>query len=353
LVIAGDAEAEVIASIRQNKTGLVVSPPQTKDDLDQVPVPEWHSYDLDLYSTLAHVKDQQIKKTEPYMAVTASKGCVRKCTFCDVASFWPNFIYRDPVRVADEIIHNYQKTGIKSFHFTDNLINGSISNYRAMNQRLVEIIPRTITYQGYAIFRGRHQMPDDDFKLAAEAGCRSWVVGVESGSEKIRYDMKKKFSNDDLDWSINSLYNHNISQSWLLIVGYPSETELDFEETKKLLHRYAHLAYSKKIQIGITPTFALLNNSPLATNPAIAQEYGLEHNHLEQNKERFWTSTRYLDNDYPTRSRRWKELTTLSEELGYTFQSGMPIDKWRREISSLDKIYNDSKTKVFSIRTGQ
>ena len=139
----------------------------------------------------------------------------------------------------------------------------------------------------------------------------------------------------------------------MLIVGYPSETELDFEETKKLLRRYAHLAYSKKIQIGITPTFALLNNSPLATNPALAQEYGLEHNHLDQNKERFWTSTRYLDNDYPTRSRRWKELTTLSEELGYTFQSGMPIDKWRREISSLDKIYNDSKTKVFSIRTGQ
>ena len=353
LVIAGDAEAEVIASIQQNKTGLVVSPPQTKTDLDQVPVPEWHSYDLDLYSSLAHVKDQQIKKTEPYMAITASKGCVRKCTLCDVASFWPEFIYRDPVRVADEIIHNYQKTGIKSFHFTDNLINGSISNYRTMNQRLIEVIPNTITYQGYAIFRGRNQMPDGDFKLAATAGCRSWVVGVESGSEKIRYDMKKKFSNDDLDWSVNSLYRYNIAQSWLLIVGYPSETELDFEETKKLLRRYAHLAYSKKIQIGITPTFALLNNSPLATNPALAQEYGLLHNQSNQSNEKFWTSTRYLDNTYPTRSRRWKELTALSEELGYSFQSGMPIDKWRNEIASLDKIYNDSKTKVFSIRTGQ
>jgi radical SAM superfamily enzyme YgiQ (UPF0313 family) len=220
-----------------------------------------------------------------------------------------------------------------------------------MNQRLAEVIPNTITYQGYAIFRGRNQMPDSDFKLAATAGCRSWVVGVESGSEKIRYDMKKKFSNDDLDWSVNALYRHNIAQSWLLIVGYPSETEADFNDTKQLLRRYAHLAHSKKIQIGITPTFSLLSNSPLSTNTALAQEYGLLHNQSNQSNEKFWTSTQYLDNTYPTRSRRWKELTALSEELGYTFQSGMPIDKWRKEIVSLDKIYNDSKTKIFSIRT--
>jgi radical SAM superfamily enzyme YgiQ (UPF0313 family) len=164
--------------------------------------------------------------------------------------------------------------------------------------------------------------------------------------------MKKKFTNDDLDWSVNTLYKHNILQSWLLIVGYPSETEADFKETKNLLVRYAHLARDKKIQIGITPTFALLSNSPLSSNKDLAIEYGIEHNQRDLAGEKFWTSTRYLDNDYPTRSRRWKELTSLSEDLGYQFHSGMPIDKWRNEIASLDMMYNESKTKVFSIRTG-
>lgn len=351
LIIVGDAEAEIIHSIKQNKTGLIISQPQTKQDLDLIPVAEWGSYDLQSYSTLSHMRDQQTASAEPYMAITGSKGCVRQCTFCDVASFWPDFIYRDPIRVADEIIHNYQHTGIKTFQFTDNLINGSISNYRAMNQRLVTVIPNTIKYQGYAIFRGKDQMPDDDFKLAAQAGCQSWVVGVESGSEKIRHDMKKKFTNDDLDWSVNALYKHNISQSWLLIVGYPSETEADFKETKNLLIRYAHMAYDKKIQIGITPTFALLSNSPLSSNKDLAIEYGIEHNQHDLAGEKFWTSTRYLDNDYPTRSRRWKELTSLSEDLGYQFHRGMPIDKWRSEIASLDQIYNDKKTSIFPIRT--
>jgi radical SAM superfamily enzyme YgiQ (UPF0313 family) len=178
-------------------------------------------------------------------------------------------------------------------------------------------------------------------------------VGVESGSEKVRYDMKKKFTNDDIDWSVNTLYKYGISQDWLLIVGYPSETEIDFEETKKLLRRYAHLASSHKIKIGITPTFALLGNSPLSTDKNISKEYGLDHNNHDPLSQKFWTSTRYLDNNYPVRSRRWKELIRLAEELGYQFQSGMPIDKWRNEIASLDQIYNAQKTPVFSIRPSE
>jgi radical SAM superfamily enzyme YgiQ (UPF0313 family) len=283
------------------------------------------------------------------MAITGSKGCVRKCTFCDVASFWPDFIYRDPVRVADEIIHNYIHTGIKNFHFTDNLINGSISNYRAMNQRLIEKVPGVINYQGYAIFRGRDQMPDEDFKLAAAAGCQSWVVGVESGSEKVRYDMKKKFNNDDLDWSVRALHKYNISQSWLLMVGYPSETHEDFVETQQLLKRYAHLSTNNMIQIGITPTFSLLPNSPLLNDTELVKQYGFDHHQRSPLTDKFWVSSRYLDNNYPVRSQRWKQLVSLAQELGYSFQSGMPIDKWQKEIASLDEIYNDSKFKIFPI----
>jgi radical SAM superfamily enzyme YgiQ (UPF0313 family) len=351
LVIVGDAEAEVISSIREHKRGLVVSAPQTKSDLDQIPVPAWQNYDLDFYSQLAGTQDRQNQNSEPYMTITGSKGCVRKCTFCDVASFWPDFIYRDPIRVADEIIHNHRHTGIKKFHFTDNLINGSISNYRTMNQRLVEKIPGAIKYQGYAIFRGRSQMPDDDFKLAAAAGCELWQVGVESGSEKIRYDMKKKFDDQDLDWSVRALHRYGIAQSWLLIVGYPSETEADFELTKQMLRRYAHLAPNNMIQIGITPTFALLANSPLLTDPELTSQYGLDHHESSPLNEKFWVSTKYQDNDYPTRSRRWKELVALTQELGYAFQPYMPIEKFQKNIASLDEIYNDSKTKIFPIRS--
>ena len=258
-------------------------------------------------------------------------------------------IYRDPVKVAEEIIHNYNSTGVRNYLFTDNLINGSITNFRVMNQILSDKIPNTIKYRGYAIFRGKNQMPEEDFKLASIAGSQRWFIGVESGSEKIRYEMKKKFTNDDIDWTANLLYKYNIEQNWLLIVGYPSETEKDFSETKKLLKNFAHLATNGQIKIQITPTFMLLNNSPLIENPELKNYYGLNLND-DKHADKFWTSTKFLDNDYPTRSRRWKELVSLTETLGYQFGGGMPVKKWQQEIENLDKIYSEKNVKIFAIR---
>lgn len=350
LIVVGDAESAIIDAVKQDHWGLYFAAAQTKEDLDVIPLAQWDDYDMQIYQKVqAGARGNDIYQ-ESYLTVTASKGCVRQCTFCDVPSFWPDYLYRDPVKVANEIIFNYQKTGIGTFSFTDNLINGSISNYRTMNEVLVREIPRTIRYRGYAIFRGQNQMPQDDFRLAAEAGCYLWSVGVESGSEQVRNDMKKKFSNDDLDWSVRMLHRYGIQQNWLLMVGYPSETEQDFRETKKLLSRYEHLNSDGAITIQITPTFMLLRNSPLLMNPALSQRYGLEHV-TDQGPfmNKFWTSTRYVDNDYATRSRRWKELLALAEDLGYRFGHGMPVEKWKDEVEHFDKVYEQHKTKVIAI----
>jgi hypothetical protein len=347
-VIIGDAEISIVNAIKQNQTGLVKSQPQTKEDMDSIPLAQWQDYDLTQYhsehTNLDHNKD------DPYLAITASKGCVRKCTFCDVAAFWPTYIFRDPKKVAQEMVYNYKSTGIKLFHFTDNLINGSISNFRSMNQTLVaELPPRTLKYLGFAIFRGKHQMPEEDFALAAEAGNILWGVGVESGSEKVRYDMKKKFDNDDLDWSVRMCYKYGIEQTWLLMVGYPTETEEDFLETKKMISRYAHMR--SKISLQVNPPFMLNSNTPLLHDQDLAHDLGLSHNNDTVNfGNRFWTSSKFIDNDYPTRSRRWKELMAHIENEQFRFGMGQRIEKWRQEIDNLDKIYHEQHTKIISIR---
>jgi radical SAM superfamily enzyme YgiQ (UPF0313 family) len=351
LIIVGDAEAEIISAIRDNRRGIVVSTPQTKQDLDKIPLPSWHDYNFDMYSSLnRHSELATNLGQDPYLTVSSSKGCVRKCTFCDVSSFWPEFIYRDPEKVAEEIIFNYKKTGIKRFHFTDNLINGSVSNYRRMNEILISKIPNEIQYRGYAIFRGKYQMPESDFKLAADAGCFLWEVGVESGSEKVRHDIKKKFDNDDLDWSINMLYKYGIAQKWLLMVGYPTESEKDFQDTINLLKRYSHLNNNNMITVQIT-SFMLLKNSPLLANSTISSEYGLDHvKTTHSSHDKFWTSTVYTDNDFPTRSRRWREILHVSENYGYSLGDFMPLKKWTEELNLLEKIYHEQKRKVIYIR---
>jgi len=149
---------------------------------------------------------------------------------------------------------------------------------------------------------------------------------------------------------VQILHKYNIQQNWLFIVGYPSETEIDFQETKNLLSRYANLAHNQLITIQVTPTFALLDNSPLLNNPELTLFYGLEHNRtLGSNK--FWTSTKFIDNEYPIRSRRWKDLINHIENLGYTFGRGMPVTKWKQEIENLDKIYAEQHVKIFPLYT--
>lgn len=347
-IVVGDAESTIVDCIKNDWYGVMHSPQQTKEDLDEIPLVNWNDYDLSIYPSLA--KHSSLKASEePYMSVTASKGCVRQCTFCDVADFWPDFIWRDPEKVAQEIIHNYRTTGIQNFQFTDNLINGSITNYRQMNQVLASEIPNSIRYRGYGIFRGKDAMPEEDFELAARAGCAEWAVGVESGSEKLRNDMRKKFSNEDLYHSADMLYKYKISQVWLMMVGYPSETDYDFQQSMDLFKRYQHLAKSGLISIAITPTFMLLNNSPLITNTKLAEQYGLGHNDLIGSGNKFWTSTVYVDNNYPTRSKRFKQLVSLAEDLGYPFNPIVPMDKWKEEVKNLDKIYEQRKKTIVPI----
>lgn len=346
LAIVGDCEHTIVNAIKENAEGIYISKPQTKEDLDQAPIPNWDEYNLLQYAEFSNMV------VEPYMAITSSKGCVRKCTFCDVADFWPKYIYRDPEVVANEIITAYQKTGIKRFQFTDNLINGSVSHYRTINKILADKIPNKISYAGYAIFRNKDSMPAEDFELAKHAGCKNWFIGIESGSEKVRFELGKKITDEDLDWSTRNLAKQEIEQVWLLIVGYPTETDEDFELTLNLFRKYAHLGRKGLIKTSITPTFMLLKNSPIMQNVELREELGLSHNLGYEWADKFWTSTKNENNTFPVRAKRWRTVVKLVEDLGYPISPMVSVngyEKWLEEINSLEKIYYEHKNKFIPI----
>lgn len=339
LIIVGDSETSLVDAIKNNKEGLIFSPQQKKEDIENIPIPKWDDYDLKVYDKFKFDKNR-IDEDQSYIAITGSKGCVRKCTFCDVASFWPQYIYRDGERIADEIITAYKKTGIVNYEFTDNLINGSVSNYRKMNEKLAQEIPNKIKYRGYAIFRGKNQMSDYDFEIAAKAGCKEWWIGVESGSERIRNELKKKFSNDDIHHSVTNLHRLGIHQRFLMFVGYPTETEEDFQESLDLLHKYAHLNKDYMIRIYLTTTFMVLQNSPLVLNPLYKEKYGLRFNDKDNHFSRFfWTADCNPENTFPERVRRWKRFVETMEKLDYHFAPGTPHDRNKTVLEEVEKVY--------------
>lgn len=337
-IIVGDAEISLPMVFKNNITGIFHSPPQTKDDLDNIPLPNWHDYNMQEYHQFKylHYTPKSYTQDSRYFSITGSKGCVRSCSFCDVASFWPKYIYRDGDKIAREMIENYRKTGINFFRFTDNLMNGSVTHYRKMNQILATEVPNEIKYAGYAIFRSKEHCRAEDFRTMATAGCFNWRIGVESGSERVRQHMKKGFSDDDIDWTTNQLYDNGISQSWLLMVGYPTETREDYQATKNMLTRYAHLCHDRMITVNVTPGFMMLKHSPLWQEDMYHQQLRWLDDH-----QRYWTIASNPDNIFLERVDRWFDLYEHTTSLGYEWSEENTRDKFARELQILKQGYYD------------
>lgn len=329
----GDAENELHNVMNNRTQGVVYADPVNKEELLNTPAANWNGYDFSLY--------EGYDTGELYVPITASKGCVRQCTFCDVHASWPKYIFRDGTSIGNEMVDLYERTGMKRFEFTDNLVNGSASNWRLMNKTIAERMPNTLKYKGYAICRSKQAHPEEDFEIAKVAGADVLKIGVESGSEKIRYDIKKKFTNDDLDWFATNCYKNDINQIWLMFCGYPTETDSDFEESIRLLTEYQHMTKNNRVTVFLSLPMMLTTLGNFMQFRQDAEEYGLWHNQHDPMAVNFWTSTKYEWNTWPLRSERFKRLINHATNLGY-------IDNRRqgeklKELEGLDKIYADQR----------
>jgi radical SAM superfamily enzyme YgiQ (UPF0313 family) len=329
---SGDAENSLLQVLEDRYQGHFIADPVSKSELMQVPAADWTGLKFEAYDGY--------DTNELRIPLTASKGCVRQCTFCDVAGSWPKYVFKSGADVAQEIIDIYHNHGINKIEFTDNLVNGSISNFRAMNTVLAERLPNVIDYKGYAICRPKNEFPESDFELASVAGASFFKVGIESGSERIRNDMKKKFTNDDIDWFAINCAKYNITQSWLMFAGYPTETEEDFQDTLRLLEEYKSLAQQGKIMVFLSLPMMLTTNSGFMRN--YAESYGLEHNADDSWSDFFWTSSKYVENTFEVRADRWRRFMNKIVECGY-LNPGQRQSEKLIEIEGLEKIYKDYK----------
>ena len=125
LYLAGEGEIVVkqVLSGRTKGPGINNTNSLQINDLDTLPYPNYSFYDLDRYDYLQKNKE---------VFIVGSRGCVRRCTYCDVARYWPKFRYRSGQNIADEMIKHYEEHGVNHFYFTDSLINGSMKAFNDM-----------------------------------------------------------------------------------------------------------------------------------------------------------------------------------------------------------------------------
>lgn len=304
-IVYGEGE-EAIQHLLSDKSHPNINNRSTKtsiNNLDEIGFPEYSDFFTDF--------PEYVKRKDTKLPILGSRGCVRKCTFCNVPYLWPTFRFRSGKNIAEEMITNLELYDVDMFKFVDSLVNGSMSAFRDMCNTLAEYHKTSesiLHWTGQFICRSKRQMPPEDFVLMKDAGAVSVSIGIESGSEKVRNDIRKGFTEEDMIYTIDSLLDNDIHVTLMFIVGYPTETDEDFEKSVDLLKKYADRKDNMGLRIG--KTLRLLDSTPLTVDFTHLYHYD-DHKYPE------WVSSVLPDLTFEKRVERARRLCNVALELGY------------------------------------
>ncbi|MFG6667985.1 tRNA (N6-isopentenyl adenosine(37)-C2)-methylthiotransferase MiaB [Halomonas sp. HNIBRBA4712] len=177
--------------------------------------------------------------------VSIMEGCSKYCTFCVVPYTRGEEVSRPFEAVMDEVIHLADQ-GVREI----NLLGQNVNAYRGDNQLgeeidLAELIACVAAVEGIdrVRFTTSHPVEFTESLVEAYAEIPELVshlhLPVQSGSNAILSAMKRGHTREEYIAKMERIRANrpDISFSSDFIIGFPGETEQDFEDTMDLIHR--------------------------------------------------------------------------------------------------------------------
>ena len=252
-------------------------------DFNDLPPPDYSDLDINGYQY----------KNNLTLPVTGSKGCVRRCTFCDVPDLFGKYVQRDGVDMANECIHLYRTYGAKTLYLTDSLVNGSMKAFMNFITTMAELKAKhnikDLQWTGQYITRPAHQIPHnrDYYALMAASGAVGVSVGAESGSNSVLKHVDKKMTVEDLFIELDHFRKHRITMVPNVLQSYPTETREDFEDTVKMIKGWQpYLADGTIEQVGSIPWW--YTNDGLNRWRNVGPEQGMYHMATHADRHHWW-----------------------------------------------------------------
>jgi radical SAM superfamily enzyme YgiQ (UPF0313 family) len=185
------------------------------------------------------------------MKIDTDRGCPFVCTYCAAPSlkgiykenhFNNYFRIQDTDKVFEEMHYLIKKFDINFIAFTsEDFLCMSPEKFRQFADRYIKEINLPFTCQTRL-----DRFSEEKTKLIAEMGCKSVVLGMEHGSEKIRMELlNKKLKNDDILKGFRELAKYDITPVINNIVGFPDETREDVFETIELNRQISEILNKK------------------------------------------------------------------------------------------------------------
>jgi len=163
-----------------------------------------------------------------------SRGCPFACTFCGNEVLQDRKMRTLSVpKVVAKIKMLQSKYGYNSFVFVDDLTIAGRKHFLEFTNALKEISPK-ITWTSVGIRANLiSQLNEEDMQLLWESGCRALDIGIESGSERLLKWMTKADTKENMLKANKIMAKLPIITKYSFIVGFPTETEEERNETLK------------------------------------------------------------------------------------------------------------------------
>lgn len=214
-----------IHGIGFKKNGKVVLTPVRKpEDLDSLPEIPYELVNMENYTNEKSMVSKFGKRALPFIS---SRGCPFKCAFCSVPSLHRSWRAMNPKRVSESVNNMVEKFNIDYVVFHD-------ENFFTDLKRSKEI-GKSINGE----FRWSTQARIDsikhlDLNKYQKFGLDLMQIGIESGSDRILKLMKKGVNVKEILNANEKLSKSEIEVRYNFMLGIPTETIEDVNETTNL-----------------------------------------------------------------------------------------------------------------------
>lgn len=166
----------------------------------------------------------------PYLAAYGSVGCPFNCSFCSETVLWGRFRKKKVNQIVREFKELSAKYDYQLFWMCDSLVNHFVTELaeRMREENL------SVYWDGY--FRVDKRTKDLETCLKwRRGGLYKARMGIESGSQTILDLMDKRITTDEIKYTLSNLAYAGIKTTTYWVIGYPGETDEDFQQTLDLI----------------------------------------------------------------------------------------------------------------------
>lgn len=237
-VVRGEGEAALLALVRgedpRRISGLafregdcVVRTPERAPlaDLDTLPIPAYHLLPMQRYRPALGSY-----RRLPAIGIVISRGCPGRCTFCYGHHLGRVTRHRSVGLVVEEIRLLQKNWGIREISFYDD----TFTARRDYVAALCEAMLAGGLDLTWSCFSRVDCVTEDLLRLMKRSGCHQICYGIESGSEEILRNIRKRISLPQARQALAWTRKAGIGTRATFMLGSPGETVQTMEETLRL-----------------------------------------------------------------------------------------------------------------------